>query len=72
MNIFNMIVLSVLFAGCLYFGFYQEVKGAENLAMFFSWFCVVLAFFYSNDKEGNERAKKENEKSTAPMFEVDP
>ena len=46
------------FAVAMYFGFFQEVEAAENLAIWIAWLTIVLTLFLTNDGVIEEIKKK--------------
>lgn len=37
--------LNTIFALCLYFGLYENIDGARNVAIFIAWFCFSVSLF---------------------------
>jgi len=46
------------FATCIYLGFVKEIKGAEDVAIFWAWALAVISIFLMSDLVINELKKK--------------
>lgn len=40
------LIVNFLFLVALYFGFFQHVEGAKNIALFYIWINIVVALLY--------------------------
>jgi hypothetical protein len=38
------------FAACIYLGYWREINGAQNIAMFMAWVAIVTGWFLLSDK----------------------
>lgn len=43
------LVVNSIFATAIYFGLYEGVKGAENIAQFIAWLTIVASFLLTTD-----------------------
>jgi len=49
MKIIKYAVINILFALCLYYGFFKGVNGAQNVALFLAWLHVIIGAFSITD-----------------------
>lgn len=43
------VIANTVFALCVYYGFFEEVAGAKNIALFIAWGLSVLSLMYASD-----------------------
>lgn len=61
-------VLNGIFAACIYYGFFENVKGAENVALTMGWITAVLGtisalgFIVNDEKMNADLAEKLHER----------
>lgn len=57
MKIFRYIAFNTFFAVILYFGFFQGIEGAKNVALFFIWFIIIVSvILLASSKEDKLKA----------------
>lgn len=50
MKLFRWILLNSLFVATIYYGLFEEVEGAKNVALGMAWVSIFLSFFLPTEK----------------------
>lgn len=58
MKIIKWIVVNVMLSASIYYGLYQEVDGAANIAYFLAWFTVAVSLLALSDEHIKELRKE--------------
>ncbi len=67
MKLITYIFFNGILAASLYFGFFENVEGAKNIAYFMAWMNFITSLVYLNDEAIKEFVKKKHSR-TMPVF----
>ncbi len=67
MKLFRYLGFNIGFAVCIYYGLYEGVEGAKNIAIFYAWFVFILSLFMFSDTVV-EKIKETRPNPTVPRW----
>jgi len=67
MKLLRWILMNATFAILIYFGFFGEIEGAYNTALFIAWVIIIMSFFLLSD-DAIKRLKENEIKRSVPNW----